>query len=82
MRNLNSIRFYHKVLKQLSNIDFLSNHPKSFLTEIAMVGANCSIFGCSSSLRKPGVAILKVPQGHDEWSSNWSKSIVSVVTKD
>ena len=47
-----------------------------------MVGANCSIFGCSSSLRKPGVAILKVPQGHDEWSSNWSKSIVNVVTKD
>ena len=47
-----------------------------------MVGANCSIFGCSSSRRKSGVAIFKVPQGDDEWSSNWRKSIISVVTKD
>ena len=35
-----------------------------------MVGANCSIFGCSSSRRKSGVAIFQVPQGDDEWSSN------------
>ena len=47
-----------------------------------MVGANCSIFGCSSSRRKSGVAIFKVPQGDDEWSCNWRKSIISVVTKD
>ena len=47
-----------------------------------MVGANCSIFRCSSSRRKSGVAIFKVPQGDDEWSSNWRKSIISVVTKD
>ena len=49
---------------------------------MGMVGANCSIFGCSSSRRKSGVAIFKVPQGDDEWSSNWRKSIISVVTKD
>ena len=47
-----------------------------------MVGANCSIFSCSSFKRKSGVAIFKVPQGDDEWSSNWRKSIISVVTKD
>ena len=47
-----------------------------------MVGANCSIFGCSSSRRKSGVAIFKVPQEDDEWSPNWRKSIISVVTKD
>ena len=47
-----------------------------------MVRANCSIFGCSSSGRKSGAAIFKVPQGDDEWSSNWRKSIISVVTKD
>ena len=47
-----------------------------------MVGANCSIFGCSNSRRKSGVAIFKVAQGDDEWSSNWRKSIISVVTKD
>ena len=47
-----------------------------------MVGANCSIFVCSSYSRKSGGAILKVPQGDDEWSCNWRKSIISVVTKD
>ena len=47
-----------------------------------MVGANCSIFGCSSSRRKSGVAIFKVPQESDEWSCNWRKSIISVVTKN
>ena len=31
-----------------------------------MVGASCSIFGCSSSRRTSGVAIFKVPQGDDE----------------
>ena len=47
-----------------------------------MVGANCSIFGCASSRRKSGVAIFKIPQGDNEWSCNWRKSIISVVTKD
>ena len=47
-----------------------------------MVGANCSIFGYSSSRRKSSVAIFKVPQGDNEWSSDWRKSIISVVTKD
>ena len=47
-----------------------------------MVGANCSIFGCSSSKRKSGVAIFKVPQGVDQWSSDWRKNIISVAAKD
>ena len=47
-----------------------------------MVGANCSSFGCSSSRRKSGVAIFKVPQDDNEWSSSWGKSIISVVAKD
>ena len=47
-----------------------------------MVGDNCSIFGCSNSRRKSGVAIFKIPQGDDERSSNWRKCIISVVTKD
>ena len=47
-----------------------------------MVRANCSILGCSTSTRKSGVAIFKVPLGDDEWSSNWRKSIISVVIKD
>ena len=47
-----------------------------------MVEANCSILGCSSSRGKSGGAIFKIPQGYDEWSSNWRKGIISVVTKD
>ena len=47
-----------------------------------MVGTNCSIFGCSSSRTQSVVAIFKVTQGDDEWSFNWRKSIISVVTKD
>ena len=46
-----------------------------------MVGVDCSIFGCSSSRRISVVAIFKVSQGDDEWSSNWRKSIISIVTK-
>ena len=46
-----------------------------------MVGANCSIFGCSNSRRKSGVAIFKVPQGDDEWSSNWRKGISALLPR-
>ena len=47
-----------------------------------MVGANCSIFGCSRSRREPGVSIFKELQGENKWSSKWRKSIISLVTKD
>ena len=47
-----------------------------------MPGANCSVFGCSSSRRKADVAIFKVPAGNDEYSSNWRKKLESVITKD
>ena len=47
-----------------------------------MTGANYSSFGCSSSRRKSGVVIFKVPQEDDEKSSNWRKSIIRVATKD
>ena len=47
-----------------------------------MIGANCSIFVCSSSTSKSGIAIFKVPQRDHEWSSDWRKSIINVVTID
>ena len=49
---------------------------------MAMVGANCSIFSCSSSRTKSDVAIFKVPHGDNDRSSYWKKSIITVVTKD
>ena len=47
-----------------------------------MIGANRSIFGCSSSRRKPDVYIFNVPQGDHEWSSKRKESIICAVTKD
>ena len=44
-----------------------------------MIGANCSKFDRSSSRRRSGVTIFKVPQGDDKWSFKWRKS---VFTKD
>ena len=44
-----------------------------------MIGANCSKFDRSISRRRSGATIFKVPQGDDEWSFKWRKS---VFTKD
>lgn len=33
------------------------------------------IFDCSSIKRKSCVPIFKVPQGADEWDTNWRKDI-------
>ena len=45
-----------------------------------MPGANCSIFGCSTSRKTLGIAIFRVPTGNDEWSTKWRNKIV--VDKD
>jgi len=47
-----------------------------------MPGANCSIFGCSTSRKSKGIAIFRVPTGDDEYSTQWRKKIVDIVTKD
>ena len=47
-----------------------------------MVGANCSNFKFPSSRKKSDVAIFKILERDDEWSFNWRKNIISVVTKD
>jgi len=31
-----------------------------------MPGANCSIFGCSTSIKTKGIAIFRVPTGNDD----------------
>ena len=46
-----------------------------------MIGANYSIFRCSSSRKKSDVCILKVPQGDDERCSNRKESITCAITK-
>ena len=47
-----------------------------------MPGANCSIFGCSTSRKSKGIAIFRVPTGDDEYSSQWRRKLVDIITKD
>jgi hypothetical protein len=47
-----------------------------------MPGANCSIFGCSTSRKSKGVAIFRVPTADDEYSTEWRNKIVSIITRD
>ena len=47
-----------------------------------MTGSNCAMLNCHNSRRKPGVAILRVPTGDDEWSASWRNDIINVVTRD
>ena len=47
-----------------------------------MPGANCSIFGCSTSRKSKGIAIFKVPSGDDEYNKTWRDKIVTIITRD
>ena len=47
-----------------------------------MPGANCSVYGCTTSRYSKGVAIFSVPRGEDEFNSNWRTKLEYVVTKD
>ena len=46
-----------------------------------MVGANCCIFGCSSSRRKSGVAVFKVPQGGNEGVLTGGKALSALLPR-
>ena len=48
---------------------FFSKYPKAFLNEKVM--NQITLFFAVQVLRKSGVYIFKVPQGDDEWNSNW-----------
>ena len=47
-----------------------------------MPGANCSIFGCSSSRNDKGLAIFHIPSKDDEYSISLRKKWINVITKD
>ena len=47
-----------------------------------MPGANCSIFGCSTSRKTKGIAIFRVPTGDDDYSTEWRQKIVQIITRD
>jgi len=47
-----------------------------------MPGANCSIFGCSTSRDHIGISLHRIPQKDDDFSSNWREKIVQIITRD
>lgn len=47
-----------------------------------MPGANCSIYGCSTSRKTKGIAIFRIPTGNDEYNTSWRNKIVAIITKD
>ena len=47
-----------------------------------MPGANCSIFGCSSSRRNSNIGIFKLPTPKDEFHKKWREQLLAVVTRD
>ena len=47
-----------------------------------MPGANCSIFGCSTSRRKFGISIFKLPSGEDDLSKKTQEEWVNQITKN
>ena len=47
-----------------------------------MPGANCSTFGCSTSQRKFGISIFKLPSGEDDLSKKTQEEWVNQITKN
>ena len=46
-----------------------------------MPGKNCCIPNCPTSRSIVGISIFNVPRGDDEFSLEWRKKLVGVVTK-
>ena len=47
-----------------------------------MPGANCSVFGCTTSRYTSGIAIFNVPKGDDDYNTSWRAKLENFVTKD
>ena len=64
--------------------DLLGGHTvfSRFLPLWAMVGANCSIFGCSTNRRHTGISIFSLPTGKDESSAKTRDEWVRVITRN
>jgi hypothetical protein len=54
---------------------------KAFLSQ-SMPGANCSIFGCSTSRKNKGISIFCVPTGDDAYNTRWREKLFNIITKD
>jgi len=47
--------------------------------------ANCAIYGCFTNRKSDsykGISLFKVPGGKDEYSVEWSRKLIHIITKD
>lgn len=47
-----------------------------------MPGANCSVFGCSTSRKDSGISLFKLPAPKDEAHKKWRGDLLCVITRD
>jgi len=47
-----------------------------------MPGANCSVYGCSTSRYSKNIALFGLPRGQDDYNVAWRKKLVHIITKD
>lgn len=47
-----------------------------------MPGANCAIFGCSTSRKSKGISIHKIPAGEDDYNKTWREELINIITRD
>ena len=47
-----------------------------------MLGANCSIIGCTKSRTAKGLATFGIPKKDDEWHRDLREKLVNIITKD
>ena len=47
-----------------------------------MPGANCAIFGCSTSRKSKGISLHKVPTGDDDYNKKWREQLIHIITRD
>ena len=47
-----------------------------------MPGANCSIYGCTTSRYSQGMATFGLPKGEDTYNMEWRAKLVHIITKD
>ena len=46
-----------------------------------MPAKNCAFVECHVYRKKGGYSIFNVPKGEDEWSKNWRKQLIDIITK-
>ena len=61
---------------------FFLKHFRFVWPFTVMPGANCSIFGCSTSWRHSGISIFKIPSGEDDVSKKTREQLVNQITRN